>query len=224
MKEFINKYLYPADQSNFKGDLSVDDILESLKIRKDEYYEALLLAPGTDYEVHLKRLPDSCFVNNYNETVLLAWQANIDIQPVFNHHKCVTYLCSYLSKGETHCSEAMRVAAKEAKKDNLDLKQSLRKIGAAFLSCREVSMQECVYRCLPELWLWKTFPRTIFVNTDLPELRIRTRKNSQQLPDLDDESTDIYNSNIIERRCQIHEWKICCSRQPLLSRICCLLF
>ena len=36
VKEFINKYLYPTDQSNFKGDLSVDDILESLKIRKDE--------------------------------------------------------------------------------------------------------------------------------------------------------------------------------------------
>ena len=88
----------------------------------------------------------------------------------------------------------MRVAAKEAKKDNLDLKQSLKKIGAAFLSCREVSMQECVYRCLPELWLQKTFPRTIFVNTDLPELRVRTRKNSQQLGDIDDESTDIYTS------------------------------
>ena len=51
----------------------------------------------------------------------------MDIQPVFNHHKCVTYLCSYMSKGETHCSDAIRVAAKEAKKDNLGLKDSLKK-------------------------------------------------------------------------------------------------
>ena len=52
----------------------------------------------------------------------------MDIQPVFNHHKCVTYLCSYMSKGETHCSEAIGAAAKEAKKENLDLKSSLRKM------------------------------------------------------------------------------------------------
>ena len=76
----------------------------------------------------IKHPPNSCFINNYNPIVLFAWQANMDIQPVFNHHKCVvTYLCAYMSKGETHCSEAIRVAAKEAKKDNLGLKDSLKK-------------------------------------------------------------------------------------------------
>ena len=29
----------------------------------------------------------------------------MDIQPAFNDHRCVTYFCSYMSKGETHCSE-----------------------------------------------------------------------------------------------------------------------
>ena len=28
-----------------------------------------------DFEIHLKRLPNSCFVNNYNPTILKAWQA-----------------------------------------------------------------------------------------------------------------------------------------------------
>ena len=74
-----------------------------------------------------------------------------------------------MSKSETQCSEAIRAAAKEAKKENLGLKQSLKKIGAAFLSSREVSSQECVYRCLPELWLRKTFPGTLYINTGLPE-------------------------------------------------------
>ena len=32
------------------------------------------------------------------------------------------------------------------------IRDSLRKIGAAFLTSREVSTQECVYRCMPELW------------------------------------------------------------------------
>jgi hypothetical protein len=45
----------------------------------------------------------------------------------------------------------------------------IEKIGAGFLSTREVSAQECVYRCMPELWLRKIFPKTIFVSTDYPE-------------------------------------------------------
>ena len=62
-----------------------------------------------------------------------------------------------------------------------------------------MSSQECVYRCQPELWLQKTFPGTVFVNTALPEKRIRTMKSKDQITELDDDSTDIYNSNIIER-------------------------
>ena len=53
-------------------------------------------------------------------------------------------------------------AAKEAKNANMNIRDGLR-IGAAFLSTREVSSQECVYRCMPELWLRKIFPAAIFV-------------------------------------------------------------
>ena len=62
-----------------------------------------------------------------------------------------------------------------------------------------MSSQECIFRCLPELWLRQTFPGTVFINTDLPEKRIRTRKSNQQLSELENDSTEIYNSNIIER-------------------------
>ena len=179
--------------------MTVDSVLSLLHIDKSEYYNCLSISSGTDYEIHFKRPPNSCFINNYNPIILFAWEANMDIQPVFNHHKCVTYLCSYMSKGETPCSKAIRAAAKEAKKENLDLKSTLKKIGAAFLSSREVSSQECVYRCLPELWLRKTFPGTVFINTSLPELRIRTMKHKYQIAELDDDSTEIFNSNIIER-------------------------
>ena len=52
---------------------------------------------------------------------------------------------------------------------------------------------------MPELWLRKIFPRTVFVNTDLPDKRVRVAKTQQELEELDDESTDIFKSNIIER-------------------------
>ena len=40
----------------------------------------------------------------------------------------------------------------------------MRKAGTAFLSRREVSSQECVYRRIPELWLRKGFPKKQFLS------------------------------------------------------------
>ena len=102
-----------------------------------------------------------------------------------------------------HISQKMKLnvhmnAAKEAKSENLSIRDGLKKIGAAFLSTREVSSQECVYRCMPELWLRKIYPATVFVSTSLPEKRVRIAKSEQELEELDDESTDIFKSNVIE--------------------------
>ena len=78
----------------------------------------------------------------------------------------------------------------------MNVKDGLKKIGAAFLSKREVSFQECVYRCMPELWLRKIFPKTVFVSTDLPEKRVCVTKGTNELDELDDDSTDIYINEI----------------------------
>ena len=47
--------------------------------------------------------------------------------------------------------------------------------------------------------LRKIFPKTVFVSTDLPDKRVRVTKTAAELDELDDDSTDIYKSNIIER-------------------------
>lgn len=53
--------------------------------------------------------------------------------------------------------------------------------------------------CMPQLWLRKIFPATVFVSTDLPGKRERVTKSQQDLEELDDESTEIFKSNIIDR-------------------------
>ena len=173
--------------------------MNSIGITKEQYYWALSVSADSDFNLHLKRPPDSCFINNYFLAGVKGFKANVDLQPIFNHYKCVTYVCSYFSKDETECSQAILNAAKEAKDSNLNIRDKLRKIGAAFLSTREVSSQECVYRCMPELWLRKVYPKTVFVSTGLPEKRVRVAKSQTELDALDDDSTDIYKSNIIER-------------------------
>ena len=52
---------------------------------------------------------------------------------------------------------------------------------------------------MPELWLRKIFPATVFLSTDFPEKRVRVAKTQEQLNELDDDSTDIFKSNIIQR-------------------------
>ena len=50
-------------------------------------------------------------MNNYFYDRLMAWEASMDIQPVFNHYEAVTYMSTYLTKSENVCSVAMKQAA-----------------------------------------------------------------------------------------------------------------
>lgn len=170
-----------AAKPEYKPNLTAEQILTASGISEQNYYWTLAISSDSDYELHLKRPPNSCFINNYFVAGIKAFAANVDLQPVFNHYKCITYICSYFSKDETECSQAISNAAKEATNSNLNVQESLRKIGAAFLSTREVSAQECVYRCMPELWLRNIFPKTLFVNTEFPQNRLRIPKSQDDL-------------------------------------------
>ena len=135
------------------------------------------------------------------------------MQPVFNHYKFITYVCSYFTRDETECSQAIMNAAKEARESKFNVKDELIKIGAAFLSTREVSAQESVYKCMPELWLRKIFPKTIFVSIDLPDKRLRVAKTQEELEELDDDSKHLqvqypwgleHKSNL----CSFRKWRV----------------
>ena len=64
-------------KDNFTQPLSVQEILDELDISYVNYYRALPISKDQDLELHLKRQPNSCFVNNYFDVGLKAWQANM---------------------------------------------------------------------------------------------------------------------------------------------------
>lgn len=72
----------------------------------DTYYPALETSEDTDFQIHLRRPPSFCFINNYFQLGLKAWYANIDIQHVVSENKTI----SSLSKTEDSCSDAMKQA------------------------------------------------------------------------------------------------------------------
>ena len=133
--------LNPRKPEDYDPNLTEADIFNSLGITEEEYNYALSISPDSDYDLHLKRPLDSCFINNYFIAGIKGFAANVDLQPVFNHYKCITYACSYFTKDKTECSQVIINAAKEARADNMTVAEGLRKIGAAFLSTREVSSQ-----------------------------------------------------------------------------------
>ena len=71
--------------------MSIPEILAELQITDDGYYGAVSISKVDDLELHLKRKPNSCLVNNCFGNVLKGWQANMDFQPVFSEYKAVTY-------------------------------------------------------------------------------------------------------------------------------------
>ena len=84
--------------------------MEELSITEQEYENALKMSDDNSYQLHKRQPTDSCFLNNYFDIDLLAWEANIDIQSMFDFDKAVTYMCCYLSKQEDEYSQAMKQA------------------------------------------------------------------------------------------------------------------
>ena len=98
VKQYIDEFLDP-NKASYVDNLTANEALKFLNIVVVDYYGALSLSPN--YEIHLKRSPNSCFINNYNPIMLKAWGANIDLQPVFKYYEAVSYMSVYFSKSES---------------------------------------------------------------------------------------------------------------------------
>ncbi|CAF2880127.1 unnamed protein product [Rotaria sp. Silwood2] len=79
-----------------------------------------------------KREPNARWVNQYNEELLRAWNANMDIQFVLDPYACAKYLMSYTTKPEREMSLLLEATHKECREGSMpkntfiDLKQTYR--------------------------------------------------------------------------------------------------
>ena len=137
--------------------MSLDDLLDKAEVFESDYTHALEVSSKGNVVV-LSREPNECSINNYNHSVMLAWQANMDIEFVLNAYACVMYVASYM-KTERSMGELLKRVATEARTD--ELKVQLRKVGSAFLTHRELSAQEAVY----SITMKQLSRSVVFVNT-----------------------------------------------------------
>ena len=72
----------------------------------------------------------------------------MDLQYVIDVWSCIKYILSYITKKESEESKLLQNAQKEAREDNVDVITELKHLGKLFLTHREVSIMEAVYRAL----------------------------------------------------------------------------
>ena len=84
IRDYINNFLNPSKtnfydpiRDNFIDVKSVSEVLEELSITEKEYENALKISHDNSYQLHYRRPTDSCFVNNYLDIGLLAWEVNV---------------------------------------------------------------------------------------------------------------------------------------------------
>ena len=186
-------YKILADADNVH--LSLDELLVKAEVSLNDYMQALEVSSSGSVVV-LKREPSECCINNYNGSVMLAWEANMDLQFVLNAYACVMYVASYIMKTERAMSVLLKQVASEARTE--ELKFQLRKVGSAFLTHREVSAQEAVYRIL-SLPLKQLSRSVVFVDTNPKHERIAVLKQSTALSQLNDDDTDVFQKSLIDR-------------------------
>ena len=81
----------------------------------------------------------------------MTWEANLDIQPVLDYYKAVSYMCTYLSKSEDESFEAMKQAAREAYESGKPVCERMKSVARVYRTHREISVQEAVTIALLDL-------------------------------------------------------------------------
>ena len=69
----LKKNFYNKSRDNYEKIKSADEILEFLEVSKFDYEQALSISDDQDFQIHYRRPPNSCFVNNYFCDGLMAW-------------------------------------------------------------------------------------------------------------------------------------------------------
>ena len=177
------------------NDISLEEVLELAEVTTEQYMEALEVS-GKGNVVVLKREPSECYINNYNGPVMLAWQANMDLQYVLNAYACEMYVASYIMKTDRAMGELLKRVTAEARTE--ELKTQLKKVGSAFLTHREVSAQEAVYRIL-SLPMKQLSRPVVFVDTNPKHQRIAVLKDNDALNELDDDDTNVFQKSLVDR-------------------------
>ncbi|XP_052681371.1 uncharacterized protein LOC128162243 [Crassostrea angulata] len=185
--------------------LTTEKLFDDLSLTQELYEEAHNML-SSKRSVILKRCPNEVWTNQYNTCLLKSWDANMDIQFVLDPFSCIVYIVSYISKSEREMGMLLKQTKLEAEEGNYDARQTMKKIGSAYLHHREVSAQEAVYRVC-NLKMKESSRKVVFVPVGDNPVRLskplsllkRKRSKDEEMIDDEENENEVWMTNIIER-------------------------
>lgn len=96
-----------------ESDISFDKLLSVLDIDYRLYVESIKSSLNRA-KIFLKRSVSESRINSYNKTLIQSWMANMDLQFVLDPFSCVSYIVSYISKGQRGFSNLLKDACVDA--------------------------------------------------------------------------------------------------------------
>ena len=191
----ITAFLNEAHTNNKQIDF--DEFLVSLGIDFNTYIE-VIRSTLKRVTVFLKRSLAETRINNYNTVLMKCWMANMDLQYILDPYACVSYIVSYISKGQRGLSNLLADACFEAQSKDTNIREQVRRIGNQFLTNIEIGAREAVYLVL-QMPLRRCTRQVIYVDTNQSNDRTSMIKPFSQLQSLPKESVDVEMDSILKR-------------------------
>ena len=190
IKRHLNQYGMALDLKT-----TFDEMLTELEMTEDEYIKAVRTSLVRQ-KFFLKQRPCEIRINNYMKHCLQFWRANHDIQPSLTPYAMVEYILAYVTKAQKGMSAIMEKACQEAREGNMNLKESVRHMGNAFLNGVETPQQEAAFLAL-QMAVTRMSRESTFIPTSPPDERTFLLKDYATLKQMDPESDDIQSHNIL---------------------------
>merc|ERR1719209_2578899 len=130
-----------------------------------QYEMAVEQQPRKGSEVLLRRDIDEVFMSNYNPEWIEAWDANLDLSPVYDYFGVITYVTDYFTKDSTGLTEILRTAMNQLSKED-DMWQKCNALANQFMTHRQIGEMEAIYKTLANMNLVYSSVATVWVPTE----------------------------------------------------------
>lgn len=155
------------------GDISsIDEMLTELGFSYSYYVKILRYCYLDRPLILLKRLPGEVWINKYNKIISQCWEGNMDLTFVLDAYACAKYIINYITKSYRELSKTMFEYRKKLMSDDRPVNSKLCSLITKFVNCSQMGIQESIFHILGHP-LSKSSRNVVFVNTSLPERRIR---------------------------------------------------
>ena len=128
----------------------IEALLAKAGVSMNEYEEALSYT-RIGYKVVIERDLTEIYVNPFNVEWMEAWDANMDMQPCFDHHATITYITDYFAKMDTSLMEQINAIVKQDSSESV--KERMKTVANTFMTHRQIGEAEAIYRLFPNMLL-----------------------------------------------------------------------